>query len=98
MVRRFRNYLIRALLYAGRPNWDLLKQRTHPEISKRPDTSTSSSSMLAVDADLDLVIGWPLAVPSANDRTIGYIAVLGRTPTAASLCHERSTMSGYVSR
>ena len=22
--RRFRNYRIRALLYAGRPNWDLL--------------------------------------------------------------------------
>lgn len=22
--RRFRNYRVRALLYAGRPNWDLL--------------------------------------------------------------------------
>ncbi len=23
-LRRFRNYRIRALLYAGKPNWDLL--------------------------------------------------------------------------
>jgi transposase len=29
-MRRFRNYRIRALLYAGRPNWDLLNQITPP--------------------------------------------------------------------
>lgn len=29
-MRRFRNYRIRALLYAGRPNWDLLDQITPP--------------------------------------------------------------------
>ena len=29
-MRRFRNYRIRALLYAGRPNWTLLKQLTPP--------------------------------------------------------------------
>ena len=29
-MRRFRNYRIRALLYAGRPNWDLLEQLTPP--------------------------------------------------------------------
>ncbi len=30
--RRFRNYRIRALLYAGRPNWDLLNTLTPAEI------------------------------------------------------------------
>ncbi len=30
--RRFRNYRIRALLYAGRPNWDLLATITPAEI------------------------------------------------------------------
>ena len=29
-MRRFRNYRIRALLYAGRPNWDLLERLTPP--------------------------------------------------------------------
>jgi hypothetical protein len=29
-MRRFRNYRIRALLYVGRPNWDLLEQLTPP--------------------------------------------------------------------
>ena len=29
-MRRFRNYRIRALLYAGRPNWDLLDTLTPP--------------------------------------------------------------------
>ena len=29
-IRQFRNYRIRALLYAGRPNWDLLDQLTPP--------------------------------------------------------------------
>ena len=28
--RRFRNYHLRALLYAGRPNWDLLDTLTPP--------------------------------------------------------------------
>ena len=28
--RRFRNYRIRALLYAGKPNWDLLPNITPP--------------------------------------------------------------------
>jgi hypothetical protein len=28
--RRFRNYRVRALLYAGRPNWDLLATITPP--------------------------------------------------------------------
>ena len=29
-MRRFRNYRIRALLYAGRPNWTLLENLTPP--------------------------------------------------------------------
>lgn len=29
-MRRFRNYSIRALLYAGRPNWTLLDTLTPP--------------------------------------------------------------------
>ena len=29
-MRRFRNYRLRALLYAGRPNWTLLEQLTPP--------------------------------------------------------------------
>jgi transposase len=29
-MRRFRNYRLRALLYAGRPNWELLEQLTPP--------------------------------------------------------------------
>ena len=29
-MRRFRNYRIRALLYAGHPNWDLLDRLTPP--------------------------------------------------------------------
>jgi transposase len=29
-IRRFRNYRIRALLYAGRPNWTLLDTLTPP--------------------------------------------------------------------
>jgi transposase len=29
-MRRFRNYRIRALLYAGRPTWDLLDNLTPP--------------------------------------------------------------------
>jgi Transposase len=31
-MRRFRNHRSRALLYAGRPNWDLLDHLTHHEI------------------------------------------------------------------
>ena len=33
-MRRFRNYRIRALLYAGRPNWDLLDTLTPPRDPK----------------------------------------------------------------
>jgi hypothetical protein len=33
-MRRFRNSRIRALLYAGRPNWTLLDTLTHPEIRR----------------------------------------------------------------
>ena len=32
--RRFEHYRIRALLYAGRPNWSLLDQLTHREIRR----------------------------------------------------------------
>jgi hypothetical protein len=33
-MHRFRNDRIRALLYAGKPNWDLLGRLTHPENTK----------------------------------------------------------------
>jgi hypothetical protein len=29
-MRRFRNYRLRALLYAGRPNWTFLDNLTRP--------------------------------------------------------------------
>jgi hypothetical protein len=47
--RRFRNYRIRTLLYARRPNWDLLATITPRRNPKRPicRTATTRYSILS---------------------------------------------------
>jgi hypothetical protein len=42
-MRRFGNYRIRALLYAGRPNWTLLNNLTPPMRSEEPDIDDGES-------------------------------------------------------
>ena len=96
--RNFTNYRIRALLYAGKPNWDLLTSVTPPEIRRAGLPAAATTIRISETASSSRGLNHPprhLRTPPRRSRTRKSCAPPPATPGPAPAS---STSTGSAAR